>query len=315
MTVRRKVLSACPLVLLLCSGAPRDDKAPDKYTEPARATLGSLASAFNARDSKAFAEAFTPTGEFIDAEGNVFEGREAIAREFTALFEINPRSTLEIAAEGIREISPGILSVDGVATFSAVKGREPVKVDFSAIQVKQADGRWVLASIHSEGEQSLGTPRARLKQLEWLIGEWVDESDESTMQTSTRWSEDGNFIVSSFAIQVAGRKVMNGTQRIGWDGSLEKFRSWVFDSEGGHAEGIWTEIDDRWVVKSTGVRPEGDACSATNTYEQKGLDAYQFSVTDRIVGDDTEPDFTSHVVRKPPDPQAASSAAGAPRGK
>jgi uncharacterized protein (TIGR02246 family) len=303
------------LVLVCCSGAPSDDKPPDKNAESVRKTLASLAAAYTARDPNAFAEQFTPKGEFIDADGDVFEGRDAIAREFTALFEINPRNAAEMAAEAIREISPGILSLDAVATFSAPKGSEPVKVDFAALVVRQADGRWLLASIRSEGARSLRTPHARLKQLEWLIGQWVDESDASTVHTSTRWWDDGNFIRTSFAIQVAGRNVISGTQLIGWDGSLEKFRSWIFDSEGGHGEGIWTKIADRWVVKSTGVRSDGDVYSATHTYEQKGPDAYLFSVTDRIVGDESQPDFTSHVVRKPPDPETAANTAVRPRGK
>jgi hypothetical protein len=134
------------------------------------------------------------------------------------------------------------------------------------------------------------------------------------MHTTTRWSEDGNFLLTDFAIRVAGRKVMSGTQRIGWDGSLDKFKSWVFDSEGGHAEGIWTEIEGRWVVKATGVRPDGDACSATHTYEQTGPDTYLFSVTDRIIGDETAPDFTAKVVRKPPEPEKATAAAPTSRG-
>ncbi len=222
---------------------------------------------------------------------------------------------IEIAADDIREISPGVLSVDCTATFSATEGKpaagrkETVTVDFAGLVVKQADGNWLLASIRSEGERSLRSPHARLKALEWMIGEWVDESDESTMHTNTRWSDDGHFILTDFSIYVARHKVMNGTQRIGWDGSLEKFKSWVFDSEGGHAEGIWTEIDDRWIVKSTGVRPDGDVCSATQAYERKGSDSYLFTVTDRIVGDETAPDFSSHVVRKPPEPEKASAAA------
>jgi uncharacterized protein (TIGR02246 family) len=296
------------LFLALCTGAPSDDKAPDKNSEPVGKVLASLATAYNARDAKAIAELFTPTGEFIDAEDNVFQGRDTIAREFAAVFEINPKNDIKLTAEDIREISPGILSVDCVAGLSAAKDSEPDKIDFSALIVKQADGRWLLASIRSDGENSVRTPHAWLKQLDWLIGEWIDESEDSTMHTTTRWSEDANFIITSFAIHVAGRKVMTGTQWIGWDGSLDKFRSWVFDSEGGHAEGIWTELDDRWVVKATGVRPDGDACSATHTYEPQGPDSYVFSVTDRIIGDETQPDFTARVVRKPPEPERASAA-------
>ena len=194
-------------------------------------------------------------------------------------------------AEEIREISPGVLSVDCQATFSAVDDADTDDVDFSALLVKQSDGRWLLASIRSDGEVSLRTPHGHLKELEWLIGEWVDESDDSTMRTSTRWSEDGHFILTDFTIFVAGHKAISGTQRIGWDGSLDKFRSWVFDSEGGHADGIWTETDDGWIVTVTGVRPDGTACSATNAYELIRSDVYRFSVTERIVGDETQPDF------------------------
>jgi len=332
MTTKCKMLCSGLLVLLFCAGAPSDDKQPgkqpdkntdkqpDKNAETVTKALAALAKAYNDRDPKAISELFTPKGEFIDADDNVFDSREAIAGEFKALFEINPKkNAVELSLDEIREISPGILSVDCAATFSDARGKDEVKetddVDFSALLVKQANGGWLFASIRSEGEGNVRTPHARLKQLEWLIGEWVDESDESTMHAKTRWSDDGHFILTDFTIHVASRKVMSGTQRIGWDGSLDKFKSWVFDSEGGHAEGIWTRIDDLWIVKATGVRPDGDACSATHTYQQNRPDAYLFSVTDRIVGNESAPDFTSHVVRKPPEPQTASAATGAPRSK
>jgi len=312
MRIRRKMFCSSLVLLALCSGAPSDEKAPDKNPEVVTKVLASLAAAYNARDAKAIAEQFTPSGEFIDAEDNVFQGRDAISREFAALFEVNPKNEIKLAADDIREISAGILSVDCEATLAAAKESEPDKIDFSALIVRQPDGRWLLASIRSDGESSVRTPHARLKQLEWLVGEWIEESEESTMHTNTRWSDDGNFLITSFAIHVAGRKVMTGTQWIGWDGSLDKFRSWVFDSEGGHSEGVWTELDDNWVVKATGVRPDGDACSATHTYEPHGRDSYVFSVTDRIVGDETQPDFTARVVRKPPEPERTSAAIAPP---
>ena len=57
---------------------------------------------------------------------------------------------------------------------------------------------------------------------------------------------------------------MTVTQRIGWDPLARQFRSWEFDSEGGFGEGRWSRDGDRWVVKHTGVRPEGTTASATN---------------------------------------------------
>lgn len=313
MTMRFGILCACLLVLVGYSGAPSQDKPPDRNQEFAAKAFAAVAAGYNARDAKAIAESFTPTGEFVDGEANVFQGREAIAREFTALFAANPKASIKLDADDVREISPGVLTADGTARVAG-EATDPSEIDFVAILVRQADGRWLLASIRSLGESDEETPHGRLTDLEWLIGEWVDESDESTMHMTSRWSEDGNFIVTDFAIRVAGRNVMTGTQRIGWDGSTEKFKSWVFDSAGGHAEGIWTELDDQWVVKTTGVRPDGAAGSATHTYERKGADAFYFKVSDRIVGDERQPDFVSHVVRKPPEPEKAGTAA-TPGGK
>ncbi|MBI3864510.1 MAG: DUF4440 domain-containing protein, partial [Planctomycetia bacterium] len=127
--------------------------------------------------------------------------------------------------------------------------------------------------------------------------------------------DNGNFLLQQFSVRMEGRNAMSGTMRIGWDALAKQFKSWVFDSEGGHADGIWTEIEDRWIVKATGVRPDGDACSATHTYEQAGPGTYLFSVTERIIGNKTAPDFTATVVRKPPEPEKTAAAVPTSRGK
>ena len=158
---------------------------------------------------------------------------------------------------------------------------------------------------HSQRRRSqLRTLDGHLKQLEWLIGEWVDESDDSTMRTSTRWSEDGHFILTDFTIFVAGHNAISGTQRIGWHGSLDRSARWALDSEGGHAEGIWTDIDDRWIVTLTGVRPDGTASSATNAYDLIRPDVHTFSVTSESSPMTRSPTFRrpsskDHPNRKP----------------
>jgi uncharacterized protein (TIGR02246 family) len=171
MRARLKFLGVCLLVPFICSPGSSDDKVPDKYAETVAKVFAAMSAAYDSRDAKAFADQFLATAEFVDADGDVFEGREAIRREFTALFEVNPRNKAAMGADAIREISPGVLSVDGVAQFSAADGSDPATVDFTAIVVRQTDGRWLIASIRSEGERSVRAPHARLKELEWLIGD------------------------------------------------------------------------------------------------------------------------------------------------
>lgn len=119
MATNRKMLGVSLLAFLFAAAAFSDEAPPrDKNSEAVNKALAALAKAYNAHDAMAIAELFTPQGEFIDADANVFDTHEAIAGEFAALFEVNPqKNSVEMVAEEIREISSGILSVDCVAIF------------------------------------------------------------------------------------------------------------------------------------------------------------------------------------------------------
>ena len=45
----------------------------------------------------------------------------------------------------------------------------------------------------------------QLRQLEWMVGEWTDESPHAVVATSCRWDESKNFILRDYSIKVAGR--------------------------------------------------------------------------------------------------------------
>ena len=77
---------------------------------------------------------------------------------------------------------------------------------------------------------------------------------------------------------------MKSTQRIGWDPLAGKVRSWMFDSDGGYADGLWTLVEDAWVIKSSAVMPDGQTGSATVTMLPKGTDRFVMKGTERIVG-------------------------------
>jgi hypothetical protein len=117
---------------------------------------------------------------------------------------------------------------------------------------------------------------------------------------SYRWSEDKNFLLGEFQFNSAEGSPRKSSQRIGWDPVAGKFRSWLFDADGGFAEGSWTVVDDGVVIKSTSVNPDATTASATMTIVTKDKDHFSIAGTDRIVGDNREPDFDLTVVRRPP---------------
>jgi hypothetical protein len=111
------------------------------------------------------------------------------------------------------------------------------------------------------------------------------------------------FLLQEFKLRMNGRDAMNVSQRIGWDPVTKAIHSWVFDSEGGYGESVWTRDDEGWIIKATGVRPDGTTASATNSLTPTGKDGYIWRSTDRIHGDEVQPPTEVKVVRKPPEPK------------
>ena len=146
-----------------------------------------------------------------------------------------------------------------------------------------------------------------LEQLGWLVGQWVNESPEALVATSYRWDNQRHAILSEFKVQVGGRPAMTGTQRISWDPVAKKLHSWVFDSQGGFGEGLWTRNGNQWIVKTTGTRGDGNGASATRIITQVTKDRMTWQSHDRVVGGDLQPDVAKIVIVPP---AAAARTAG-----
>jgi len=176
----------------------------------------------------------------------------------------------------------------------------PETTRFTVVYVKH-DGQWLQSAIRDETSQEL-TCHDRLKELEWLVGEWINESQDAVVQTTCKWTDDGNFLVREFTMKTQGQPVLSGTQRIGWDPTRRQFKTWIFDSEGGFGEGYWTRNGDQWVIKVEGERQDGLHASATNIITRLGKDRASWQSVDRTLGGAAVPginEFT--IVRKPPE--------------
>ena len=171
---------------------------------------------------------------------------------------------------------------------------------YTAVHVKK-EGRWLVASVRDSAIEP-STNYEHLEPLKWMVGEWVDEGADSLVQTTCRWSKNKNYLIRRFTVRMVGLPAMEGTQRIGWDPLTKKVKSWVFDSEGGYGEAIWTQEGDRWIVKATGVLRDGRIASATRVIRPVGNDRLQWESRDRVVGDERMPDLNVTIVRKSPKP-------------
>lgn len=292
-----------------------EDKAKSAATERSaderaiRDSAAAFVKAFNAGDAKGAAAQFLAQAEYLNSDGEAFEGREAIQKDLEEFFKEHPKAKIELEIESIRFVGPRVAIEEGRTAVTHEPGQEPVRQSYVAVDIL-VDGDWQLASVREAPDDEPATPHDHLEALSWLVGEWIDESDEGIAKTTCRWTEDGNYLIQDFQLDILGRKTVSGQQRIGWDPLTGHIKSWVFDSQGGYSEGIWTRDDDRWVVKAQGVRPDGTVATATNLYTRIGEDSYSFESTSRIVGDEVEADIRVVVVRRPPAPAGKDSKPG-----
>ncbi|MBS0260397.1 MAG: SgcJ/EcaC family oxidoreductase [Planctomycetes bacterium] len=281
--------------------AAADDETADEQT--IRKGAETFVAAYNKHDAKAVAALFAPKAEITDEQGNLVKGRDAIEQEYKSVFEDAPEGKIFIDIESVRVLTPNIAVEEGLVRSQPVPdGAEDVS-SYIAVHVK-VEGQWMIGSVK---DFALETPKLtandHLQDLAWLIGEWVEESPESVVHTLCDWHDNGNFLIQEFRVQISGQVAMSGTMRIGWDAVRKQFKSWVFDSHGGNAEGIWIQAGDTWIVKSHGATAAGETASATYLYRPIDDDTIGWSAVDRVIDGELQDDIPEIVIkRKPPQP-------------
>ncbi len=262
--------------------------------------LASFVAAYNAKDARALGDLFTPDAEIQDEDGDVTRGRDAILGRFSEIFRENGGDRLEVDTDSLRFLGTDIAIEEGTASLSSGAETPPRTNRYSVIYARQG-GRWLHALIRDEPTED--DPHERLEELEWMLGEWVNESDDGIVRTSCKWSDDGNFLLREFDVKVEGRIALRGTQRIGWDAQRKQFRMWVFDDRGGFAEGLLSRDGDRWIIKGSGVRSDGRSVSTTNAFTAVGKDRILWETLERSVGGEVVPGTDQfYLVRPAPPP-------------
>ena len=258
--------------------------------------------AFNAGDARSVAALYTDDAELIDEYGERIEGRPMIQDFYSAIFGERKGATIEIKLASLRFLGPDVAKEEGQTRVKPSATDPATLRDYTVLFVKQG-GKWLYSSVREEHPGGI-SHHERLKELEWMIGEWLDESSDSVIHATCRWSDDKNFLLRDFLIHVQGKPVMTVTQRIGWDPLTKQIKSWVFDSEGGYGDALWARNGNQWIIKSTGVLPDGRTATATNVLTRIGPNAARWASTERTVGGQVVPDHGETVmVRRPPQPQ------------
>jgi uncharacterized protein (TIGR02246 family) len=286
-------------MLAILLGASAELWAQAAQPSPAEAAIRQSAPAyvraFNARDSKALAEQWSPDAVYVNrSTGEEVVGRKAIAAQFDSLFKEHPNLKLEVRVESIRFLSPNVAVEQGTSKFLSPQD-EPEEIDYTAVYV-QRDGKWLLDRVTDDERQVVPSHSEQLKTLEWLVGHWVDQDEEARIETDCNWAKNQNFLVRSFTVAIEDQIDMSGMQIIGWDPVAKGIRSWTFDSDGGFAEATWTRRGGRWFIHNRGVLADGQTTTMVNVVKPVDDNSFTWQTIERTVGGELLPNIAEVTI-------------------
>ncbi|HEX7376958.1 MAG TPA: SgcJ/EcaC family oxidoreductase [Pirellulales bacterium] len=286
------------------AGAPAGDHAADEKV--LRKLADDFVKAFNDHDAQAIADQFAPRAEMVDLDGNVVQGRQAIQEFYDKHFEESP-FTSAIHVESLRFVGDDLAIEDGHVTFSSEDEKHAQRSHYTVVHAK-IDGKWLIVSSRDViNPNDRVPPHEHLKQLAWLVGDWVEEGGDSVVSTTCRWDESKNYLLTDYTVKVAGRTTMSGRQRIGWDPLTKQIKTWTFDGDGGYGEGYWHRDGDRWLVKLVGVAADGRSGSATQIHTPHNDHTRTWSAVDRLLGGERLPDIEEITMVRAPRPRSPAA--------
>jgi uncharacterized protein (TIGR02246 family) len=228
-------------------------------------TAKAFLEAFHKGDAKAVAAFWTPDGDYVDEHGRILKGRKAIEDTFTELFSAHKGLKARIDIASVRFPAPDLAIEDGTSAVLAPDGSAPSRARYTNVLVKK-DGKWLLSSVR-EAAYTDPTNHEFLGGLDWVIGEWRDESSENQSplgHITFDWAPGENFIIATRTVDYKDASLDSGTQMIGWDPVSKQIRSWSFEADGGFGESVWSKDGAKWIVKTKATAADGSAVTATN---------------------------------------------------
>lgn len=276
--------------------------------EAVRQALQDYVAAFNKQDLETVTAFWSENATHVDTEtGERTEGRNAILADVKTSFSDQPDLRLLGQVEKVRMIKADVAQVTGQTTISSPDS-DPIESRFSAILVMKED-KWVIDSIEEGTVPQPPSAHDALTQLEWLIGRWVDKTEDARVDTTVRWSPNEAFLIRSFKVSKEDGVLYEGTEVIGWDPRAQQIRSWRFDSDGSFGDGVWSQHEEDWLIKSTQTLADGSAASGTYVITPVDADTLKFQLVAHEVEGEPRPSSEAiTVVRIPVESDEAAAA-------
>ncbi len=236
--------------------------------------------AFNAAKIDDLIALWRATGTYEDeTDGLVVTGHAALKEGFGNLFKDNPGLRIIANVQSVRPVTREVLMFEGIVTTTAPESDATVS-SFEAVLVKEGN-QWLLDSVK---ESATVEGKAMLQNLAWLVGEWRDDNQDVSIETTVRWSSQQAFLIRAYKVRVGEEISHEGTQVIGWDAQQKTIRSWNFESDGAFGEGLWTLASGEWTIRNTLTLADGTRGSSRQILRPESADAYTVESVGRELG-------------------------------
>ena len=260
-----------------------------------RKSAADFVQAFNRGDAATIASLWKEDAEYTTPDGEKLVGRKAIHELYANLFQTTKGLKLEVEDLVIRAEKPGVAIEEGTAKVWS-DGEVPERTRYIARHVKEG-GKWKIASVSEVLMREVPSQYEHLKELDWMVGKWADQSDDAAIETTCRWSKNRNFLTRYFTVTLDGNVEHEGMQIIGYDAAAKRIHSWVFDSDGGTGSGIWTRVGNTWSVAATYQLPDGSKGTATNVFSHTDSGDFAWKSINRCIDGESLPDVQLTATR------------------
>jgi uncharacterized protein (TIGR02246 family) len=256
-------------------------RAPAAGTDEAsiRQSAQAFADAFNRGDPKAVAALWTENGESRDADGRSYVGRAAIEAAYTAAFKATPGVNVEVLISSIRFPAKDMAVEEGLLRFSRGPKDLPATSSYVAVHAREG-GQWKIA-LSSEA----GVGVERVEDLDWLLGEWTAKVKEDGVTFKFARDPGKSAVTGTVARTTSGKESVVGTIRITADPETGQIRSWFFEDDGAHSQGLWSCDGKSWLVDVRGVLADGTPTAERIVLQRVDADVLTWRAIDRVVGD------------------------------
>ena len=282
----------------LMTAKDKKDNGPDREADKAAIDKLSKAfiEAFNNRDAAAVAANYSAEGEYIRNDGEPIRGQAEIQKGYADFFKtLKGKPKLEIQLDGLRFPSADSAVVEVTLRLKNEEGEEIASSWRNSFLVREG-GQWKVAMVQ-EWDRDEGLD-VSLNELEWLIGTWHVAANDREVTTSYEWDENKAFIRGKYTVKEKGKVIESGTQMIGKDNAAGAIHSWVFSSDGGFGDGLWTREGKKWTVDVSGVTADGQELAATAIYIHLDANTYTWQSVDQAIDGEAIPDTKPIKVTK-----------------